>query len=306
MPGSARRAPEPDARPRPGRMLAVTAAWGACFVVIRWGLRDSPVLWFAALRALVAGAVLLPFSSRGPRIPKGWRVWLLVFALSLTNVTLAFGAMFAGVAGLATGTAAVLANAQPLLILLPAWWFYGERVRARGALALVAGFGGLILTTVSGGGGRGAALSLLAAGGITAGTLLVRQVKGADVLGVAAWHFLIGGVLLAALAGVVEGAPGINWTPRFVGVVLFLGVIGTAGTFVIWFQEVLRSPLAAVTAWTFLVPVFGIGFGAWLLRERPSGWSALGLGLVLGSLWIAQRAPVVRCRRDEGSEAGSE
>ena len=29
--------------------------------------------------------------------------------------------MFAGVDGLATSTAAVLANAQPLLILLPAW-----------------------------------------------------------------------------------------------------------------------------------------------------------------------------------------
>jgi len=46
-------------RPRAGRMLWITAAWGSCFLFIAWGLRDAPVLWFAALRALTAGAVLV-------------------------------------------------------------------------------------------------------------------------------------------------------------------------------------------------------------------------------------------------------
>jgi drug/metabolite transporter (DMT)-like permease len=65
-------------------------------------------------------------------------------------------------------------SAQPLLILLPAWWFYGEKVSARTAVALVVGFGGLLAVAVPGGGGGGAALSLLAAVGITGGTLLSR------------------------------------------------------------------------------------------------------------------------------------
>src|SRR3546814_11079573 len=50
-------------QPRAVRMLWITAAWGACFVAIRWGLRDAPVLWFAALRALVAGAALISVAS---------------------------------------------------------------------------------------------------------------------------------------------------------------------------------------------------------------------------------------------------
>ena len=70
-------------------------------------------------------------------------------------MTIAFAAMFAGVAGLATGTAAVLANAQPLLILLPAWWLYGERLSWRTAVALVIGFAGLLLVALPGGGGSG-------------------------------------------------------------------------------------------------------------------------------------------------------
>ena len=65
-------------RPSPLRMLWITAALGACFLGIRWELRDAPVLWFAALRALIGGTALavvvavqrrpLPRSARTP----GW------------------------------------------------------------------------------------------------------------------------------------------------------------------------------------------------------------------------------------------
>jgi EamA-like transporter family len=44
--------------------------------------------------------------------------------------------------------AAVLANAQPMLILLPAWWLYGERLSWRTAVALVIGFAGLLLVAL--------------------------------------------------------------------------------------------------------------------------------------------------------------
>ena len=104
--------------PRPGRMLWVSAVWGACFVTIRWGLRDAPVLWFAALRALVAGFALLGVATvHGRPKPTGGRVWLLISLMAVTNASIGFAAMFAGVNGLATGTAAVLTNAQPLLVL---------------------------------------------------------------------------------------------------------------------------------------------------------------------------------------------
>lgn len=66
------------------------------------------------------------------------------------NVTIAFAATFAGVAGLATGVAAVPANAQPLLILLPASWLYGERVTPRTSVALAAGFAGLLVVALIG------------------------------------------------------------------------------------------------------------------------------------------------------------
>ena len=282
----------PLGRPRPVRMLWITAAWGACFVAIRWGLRDAPVLWFAALRALVAGAALIAAATVQRRpIPAGRRAWSMIGLLALTNASIAFAAMFAGVDGIATGTAAVLANAQPLLILLPAWWLYGEQVTARTMVALAIGFAGLLIVVVPGGGGSGAWLSVLAAAAITAGTLLSRRLAGTDIIQAAGWHFLIGGAALAAVAGAVEGIPRIDWTLRFVLALAFLSLVGTALAFWAWFTEALRCPLGQLAAWTFLTPVFGVAFGVILTSEYPGRWAAAGIVLVLASLWASVRSP---------------
>jgi drug/metabolite transporter (DMT)-like permease len=272
-------------------MLWITAAWGGCFVTIRWGLRDAPVLWFATLRALIAGfALILVASVQGRPRPTGTRSWSRIGVLAVTNTSVAFAAMFAGVDGLATGTAAVLANAQPLLILFPAWWLYDERVTARTAAGMVIGFAGLLVVALPGGGGSGAWLSMLAAIAITTGTLLSRRLAGVDLVQAAGWHFLIGGVLLATGASAVEGLPQIDWTPRFVLALMFLALIGTALAFWAWFTETMRCPLGQLAAWTFLTPVFGIAFGIVLTSERPDGWTVAGMVLVLVSLWTAARS----------------
>ena len=273
-------------------MVWIAAVWGGCFVTIRWGLQDAPVLWFATLRALVAGFALLALATaQGRPQPAGARAWTLIGLLAVTNVSVGFGAMFAGVDGLATGTAAVLTNAQPLLVLLPAWWLYGERVTARTSVGLVIGFAGLLVVAVPGGGGSGAWLSILAASAITAGTLLSRRLAGVDVLQAAGWHFLIGGGVLAVVAGAVEGLPRIDWTPRFAMSLAFLGLVGSALAFWAWFTEAQRCQLGQLAAWTFLAPVFGIGFGLVLTGERPGRWTVVGMVLVLASLWTVVHAP---------------
>ena len=294
-------------RPRPTRMLVITAAWGSCFVAIDWGLRDSPVLWFAAFRSLFAGTVLVGVAhmQHRPR-PHGLTSWSQISLLALFNVTIAFAAMFAAAAALSAGVAAVLSNAQPLLILLPAWWLFRERPRRSAGAAALVGFIGLAITaSASIGTTSGAALALLAASAITTGTLLARRMHDVDVVVVSAWHFLIGGVLLAILALIREGAPSVSWTPRFIATLAFLALVGTAGASVLWFTEVRRAPLAAVALWTFLTPVFGLTFSAVALREYPSTRELVGIALVLAGLtgglaWPARRPGIGNDRRSPG------
>ncbi|UKA68455.1 DMT family transporter [Arthrobacter sp. FW306-05-C] len=284
-------------RPKPMRMLWITFAWGSCFLAISIGLKDAPLLWFAALRALIAGGALLTVAGfRRESMPRGGRTWALIAVMGIVNVTLAFGAMFGGLAGLSTGAASVLANAQPLLIVLPAWWIYKERVSARTLAAMGTGFAGLLAVALPGGTGTGAWLSLTAALAVTAGTLISRQIK-ADVLQVIAWHFLIGGAILAVIAGLTEGVPAINWGVRFIGILLYVSLVGTAAAFLGWFTEVRHARLDAVTAWTFLVPVFGILLSTVVLGERQSSWSLAGMVLVLVSMLVLvlpRRPPTVQ------------
>ncbi len=266
-------------------MLWITGVLGTCFLGVRWGLRDAQLLWFAALRALVGGGALAVVAGVQRRpLPRSAASWASISLLGVVNVSLAFTAMFAGIAGLATGTAAVLANAQPLLILLPAWWLFGERVPARTCVGLAVGFAGLLVVALPGGGGSGALLSLLAAAAVTGGTLLVRLLHGADIVVASAAHLLIGGLVLAGAALAADGPPQISWTWRFVAIVAFLGVGATAATTLAWFVETQRCPLSSLTPWLLLVPVFGLLIGTTVLGERPDGWTFTGIVLVLASL----------------------
>ena len=131
-----------------------------------------------------------------------------------------------------------------------------------------------------------------------AGTLLARRLAGTEVVVVTAWHFLVGGVLLAGWAGAAEGAPAITWTLRFVLALAFLSLIGTAAAFVAWFTESQHASLTQLAAWTFLVPVVGIALAAIVLGERPAGWTAAGVGIVFVSLWFVIHP---RTQRDRGS-----
>ena len=161
-----------------------------------------------------------------------------------------------------------------------------EAISARIAVGLVAGFAGLLVVALPGGGGSGAALSMLSATAITAGTLLARRLGALDLVVASGWHFLLGGTALFVWAAAVEGWPGIDWTPRFVAVLGFLSLVGTAAAYLAWFAESRRCPLGLLAAWTFLVPVAGVAFAAVLLDEAPDGWTAAGIALVLGSLWV--------------------
>ena len=125
------------------------------------------------------------------------------------------------------------------------------------------------------------------------------QGDGIDVLAATGWHLLIGGLALAVFAMLVEGAPVIDWTPRFMLSLALLSLVGTAATTVAWFVEARRARLDALTAWLFLTPVVGILLAVWFLGERPAGWTAVGLTATLVAMWVAlnPRGPSTKDRR---------
>lgn len=83
------------ARTRFGLAAALAGVYAVCYPLIKLGLAYAPPLGFAALRALLAGAVLLALLAvlRRPVVPPR-RLWPGVAALALMGTVLAYGAMF--------------------------------------------------------------------------------------------------------------------------------------------------------------------------------------------------------------------
>lgn len=145
------------ATPSTWRMVWVVAFLGACFVAIRFARADAQALWLATLRAVIAGAALLGYATWRRKLgPVGLSQWRLIGGLGLANATLAGGTMYLAAARLPTGIASVLANAQPLLIVLPAWLLYRERSHRAALAGLAVGATGLVVVGLPGGGGSGA------------------------------------------------------------------------------------------------------------------------------------------------------
>jgi drug/metabolite transporter (DMT)-like permease len=101
---------------------------------------------------------------------------------------------------------------------------------------------------------------------IGAGTLLCATIIGLPVSLVvdAPWEVAPSALSMAALIG--------------------LGVINTAGGYLLLFALVTRAGAGFASLNNFLVPLFGVVWGALLLGERPSPQALLGLFLILGGL----------------------
>lgn len=269
--------------------LVVVLAWAACFVVIKGSLEQAPPLFYAALRALVAGVPLLGIAAACRRFwpPRGTWAWLA--ALGLGNTFLGFAGMFLSVGEVGAAIPGVLANTQPLLVAPFACLFFGEELTGWKVIGLAVGLAGVTLTAAHGAMGlgriEGALFALLAAAGVAGGSLIIKHIGfRVDFLTATAWQYVLGSLPLLAWALAAEDLRGITWRPGFVLGLLFLGLVGSAGASLLWYLLVTWGELIRLTACTFLTPVFALLLATLVFREglRPIG--ILGISLTIAGV----------------------
>lgn len=67
-----------------------------------------------------------------------------------------------------------------------------------------------------------------------------------------AWQFVLAGVVLGVAAAIVEGAPEMTWTLRFLAALTRLALVATVAAFVTLFRESLGAVL--ISLWIVLRP----------------------------------------------------
>lgn len=189
-------------------------------------------------------------------------------------------------------------NAQPLYVIFGAWLLFGERTSARflvGAATAMAGAALMLGDSAQFGGERllGDGLGI-AAGVFYAGYILVvselRARASSAVINT--WTCLIACPALLAVA-LMTGQGVIPGTLQGWFLMIGLGVISQAcgQGFIVWGMAHLTAGYAAVVL--LLAPVFSAVFAWTLLSESLSGLQFTGILVVLGGIYLANRASLV-------------
>ena len=127
--------------------LFVTVLWSSSFVVIKFGLEDIPPLTFAGLRYSIASIILLVLilaqsEMRSSIKGRSRRWWGMLVLYGCIYITATQGTQFLGLFYLPAITFSLLLNLTPIIVLLSAIPWLGERPsRIETALVLSGIFG---------------------------------------------------------------------------------------------------------------------------------------------------------------------
>ncbi|WP_457582000.1 EamA family transporter [Ensifer canadensis] len=273
--------------------LALTALapaiWGSTYLVTTELLPPGYPLTVAMLRALPAGLLLLLIVRR---LPTGiW--WPRTFLLGALNFSFFWAMLFVSAYRLPGGVAATVGAIQPLIVILLSRIFLGSPIRALSIVAGLAGIVGVGLLVLTPGATLdplGVVAGLAGAVSMAFGTVLSRHwAPPVPPLTFTAWQLAAGGLLLVPVALFFEPALPTLTVANYAGLA-YLGLIGAAFTYLLWFRGLSRLEPSAVAPLGFLSPVVAILLGWGVLDERLTPVQALGILVVLVSVWLSQRA----------------
>ncbi|WP_170560584.1 EamA family transporter [Ruegeria atlantica] len=261
--------------------------WGSTYFVTTELLPEGYPITMAALRALPAGLLLL-FLSR--QLPHGvW--WIRVFVLGALNFTLFWSLLFVAAYRLPGGIAATVGAVQPLFVVFLASILLGSKIGITAIVAALLGIAGVGLLVLGGGGALdpvGLAAGIGGAVSMGAGTVLTRKWQPpVKLLTFTAWQLTAGGLLLLPLAIMLEPPLPVLSARNLVGV-SYLGIIGAALTYVLWFRGIARINPASVSTLGFLSPLSAVLIGWVLLGQSLTIWQIAGAGIVLTAVSLGQ------------------
>ncbi|MAW82499.1 MAG: EamA family transporter [Parvularcula sp.] len=282
------------------RVVAVMALWASCYPLITVGLDDAPHLTFAAMRAVLAGGVLLSvaFCLRLP-VPREPRLWMWLAIAGFGTTTLGYLGMFHAAEFVAPGFATIITNAQPLLAAILAFFILQEKLGPKARIGLLVGFLGVVVAAAPQLGGDNASATVigiayifLAAIGVSIGNVAIKRIAGSIApTSAMGWQLLIGATPLALFAAAAENPGAISWTPDFLFSLIGLSLFGTALAFWLWQTALAKMDLSRANAFSFLVPFLGITFGAIFFGEPITVNALVGAALaVIGVRLVLARS----------------
>jgi drug/metabolite transporter (DMT)-like permease len=277
--------------------VMLAAIWGGSFLFMRAGAAEFGVWATAGLRVGLASVFLLPLLLMRGQWPALKRKMGSVFFVGLLNSGLPFAFYAYALLSISTGLSSILNATVPLFGALVAWLWLKERPGFSRGVGLGVGFVGAAL------------LSWEKASFHTGGTgWAVLACLGATLCyGVAASYtkkYLTGVPPLAIATGSQMGATlglsipmMLSWPAQTPSTQAWMAVLAvaflcTAVAYILFFRLIEKAGPSKTLTVTFLIPVFGLLYGATLLGEQITphmlgGGLVVLCGVALATGWVS-------------------
>ncbi|MGW1673608.1 EamA family transporter [Streptomyces sp. NPDC002324] len=277
-------------------LIALTAlaplSWGTTYAVTTEFLPADRPLFTGLVRALPAGLLLLAISRTLPRGVWWWKATVL----GALNIGAFFPLLFLSAYRLPGGMAAVVGSAGPLFVAGLAALLLGDRPTVRTLLTGIAAALGVSLVVLKAAGALdpvGLLAALASTASMSTGTVLTKRwgrPAGVTPLALTGWQLTAGGLLIAPLALLVEGAPPALDGPA-IGGYLYLMLGNTAVSYWLWFRGIGRLSATQVTFLGPLSPLTAAVVGWAALGQSLGPLQLLGMAIAFGATIAGQLRP---------------
>ena len=282
--------------------LIVTLIWGSTWLVIKDQLESVPPSWSVAYRFAIGGVAMLVWAAlRRDRLGLDARGLLFAGLLGFAQFVLNFNLVYRAEQHITSGVVAVVFA----LLLVPnailARIFLGQRMGRQlliGSVVAVAGVALLFIhearlsptgtaETLTGIGLSLTAVLCASSANVMQGTKTSKAYPMSTIIG---WAMLTGAAINAVFALATVGAPSIDMRPSYLAGLLYLGVLGSAFAFSLYFRLIQTIGPAKAAYTSVLIPVIAMLLSTVFEGYRWSWLAGGGALLVMAGLVIALRA----------------
>ncbi|WP_414439580.1 DMT family transporter [Burkholderia sp. 22PA0106] len=286
------------------RLVTLAAIWGASFLFMRMGAPHFGVVPLIALRVAIAAVLLAPvLRDAGAR--REFRThWRPLAVVGVMNSALPFCLLTFAALSLTAGVDSILNATTPLWTAIVAFVWLRAPMKRQQVAGLALGFVG-VLILAGGEFGHGGTLPAVAAALLaTLSYGFAGNYSKRTLAQVRPFVSAFGSQVFAAVVLVPAAIPlwpagplaPLDWLS-----VALLGTVCTALAYLLYFRLIQDAGAQYAASVTFLIPVFGLVWGAIFLREAITAQAVAGcavilLGTALASGKLGGRLPLASRR----------
>ena len=277
-------------------LLLLAVIWGSAFFNIKIATYSYEPFTLALVRVIFASIPLLILCKlKKIKIEAFEKDWKLFALIGLTNISIPFVLIAIGTAKINSYLAAILMSTTPLSGSILAHFFIkDERLSFFKSLGVLLGFSGIVLlffdkVVINQENFIYAIITIIGSTFYCIGGLLTLKLKDKKNENVTTSTTLWSVIFLLPFSIVFETPWNLNPSLTSTLSLLYLGVIATGLAWLIRFRILTVNGLVFQTQVAYLIPIFGIFFGYFLMNEIITWRVLISLAIILLGIYIFKK-----------------